>query len=172
MFGATMTMQEMARRDKVRAVKAAAMRAWRAANPERAKANSRRFYERNKDKVLNRTRERKDSINAYQRSVRRDPATWGKTVLKVIRHKCLRRGIEFDLTWQDVAVPSVCPVTLRPFAFGDHSLEGPSIDRMDPTKGYVRGNVRVISRLANAIKNNCTDPETFRRVALYVEGKL
>ncbi|HUU88068.1 MAG TPA: hypothetical protein VMX17_09990 [Candidatus Glassbacteria bacterium] len=40
----------------------------------------------------------------------------------------------------------------------------PSLDRIDPTKGYVVGNVEIISMKANSIKQNAT-PEEIEMVA-------
>jgi hypothetical protein len=47
-----------------------------------------------------------------------------------------------------------------------------SLDRIKPELGYVLGNIAIISHLANTIKQNCTDPEVFRRLADYVEQGL
>lgn len=43
-----------------------------------------------------------------------------------------------------------------------------TLDRKVPAKGYTMGNVSFICEIANRIKNNCTDPEVFLKVAEYV----
>jgi hypothetical protein len=34
------------------------------------------------------------------------------------------------------------------------------------------GNIKVISHFANTLKNDCTDPEIFRRLAAYLEANI
>jgi hypothetical protein len=49
---------------------------------------------------------------------------------------------------------NICPITNVPFKPGVGKV-GPTsmtLDRIDPTGGYVRGNVAVISHLANTMK--------------------
>lgn len=77
----------------------------------------------------------------------------------------------FEITLGDVlsVVPSdgVCPITKLHFVVGTGKV-GPAsmtLDRINPDLGYVPGNVAVISFLANTMKNNCRDPEPFRRWA-------
>ncbi len=64
--------------------------------------------------------------------------------------------MEFDLT-RDVPIPTHCPVLgipLRRGGIGDGS--SPSVDRIDNQKGYVPGNVRVVSLKAKRVKNDAT----------------
>ena len=62
------------------------------------------------------------------------------------------KGREFDIELSDVIIPQLCPVFGTP-------MKQPSIDRIDSNKGYIKGNVRVISRRANVLKNNATVAE-------------
>lgn len=47
----------------------------------------------------------------------------------------------------------------------------PSLDRIDSSKGYISGNVKVISKRANAIKNDATLEELLLIVE-YVKKNL
>jgi hypothetical protein len=67
--------------------------------------------------------------------------------------------------------PSVCPVFGTPFVRGgwrgDSKWFGPSVDRKDNSKGYVRGNLQIISLYANAMKRDAT-PDQLRTFAEWV----
>lgn len=135
-------------------------RARRALDParyaaERAEHNRRRKERRLLDPVyrascLEVTRNR-------LKAARRDPERWPRSVLRHIRSKCKREGIPYNLTPADVRPPTHCPVLGMPLTFGQlGGAAAASVDRLRPDLGYVRGNVRVISRLANAVKSNAT----------------
>lgn len=70
-------------------------------------------------------------------------------------------------------IPDRCPVLGIPLRPGDGvSHDGsPQLDRLVPELGYVSGNVAVISRLANTIKQNAT-PQQIRAVADWFEKTL
>ena len=87
------------------------------------------------------------------------------------------KGLEFSLTKEQIQerVPTdgCCPVTRLEFERGDGKV-GPqsmTLDRIDPKLGYVPGNIAVISHLANTIKQDCTDPKIFLRLAEYLETR-
>jgi len=66
---------------------------------------------------------------------------------------------EFDLELSDIVIPEYCPylgIKLST-SFGDKDQPHYfSIDRLDSNKGYVKGNVQVLSMLANTMKSNAT----------------
>lgn len=74
------------------------------------------------------------------------------------------RGIAFDITPSDIQWNDVCPVLGIPITYQRGKGKGgdansPSLDKIDNDKGYVKGNVRVISNRANKLKNNMTRQE-------------
>jgi hypothetical protein len=68
------------------------------------------------------------------------------------KSRAKEKGREFKIELTDIVIPAVCPVLGVP-------MERPSLDRIDSSKGYVKGNVRVISHRANMLKNNATIEE-------------
>ena len=50
-------------------------------------------------------------------------------------------------------------------------MNSPSLDKIIPELGYVKGNVRVISFKANKYKNDM-DRETVQKILDYMDGKL
>lgn len=91
---------------------------------------------------------------------------------KAAKSRAKKDGVEFDLSPSDVIIPQICP------ALGVRILVGrgvgnpnaPSIDRIRPDGGYVKGNICVISLRANAIKRDATAAE-LRLIADYIDAK-
>ena len=79
------------------------------------------------------------------------------------------KGMAFELTKEDVVVPRVCPVLRIALHVGNGAASdnSPELDRIDNTKGYVKGNVLVVSRRANRIKNDATLAELEQVAAFY-----
>ena len=75
----------------------------------------------------------------------------------VARTRSRKNGIEFTITKEDIIIPEVCPILGMPLTKGDGYLPNAmSLDRVDNNKGYIPGNVRVISRQANMLKSSLT----------------
>lgn len=67
-------------------------------------------------------------------------------------------GLEFNITIKDLFIPLICPLLGISITVDNHSNKStsPSIDRIDSSKGYIKGNVWIVSHRANTIKNDST----------------
>lgn len=86
-----------------------------------------------------------------------------RRMLTRIKSRCKLNNIPFNLDLDDIKIPEFCPVLgikLNPRTLkATCSNESPSLDRIYPDKGYIKGNVRVISARANLLKSNATVEE-------------
>lgn len=85
-----------------------------------------------------------------------------KALLAGVKSRSKIKGIECTIDLNDVCIPEKCPYLGIPLkqSTGKGKLDtSPSLDRIDPTKGYVKGNVEVISELANRMKNSATQEQ-------------
>lgn len=92
-----------------------------------------------------------------------------KSLLQSCRKSAKKRGLEYNLKPGDIVIPERCPILGIPLLRGSvNSPNNPSIDRVDPSVGYVKSNVRVISYRANRLKSDASIEELKALVA-YVE---
>lgn len=79
-------------------------------------------------------------------------------IIRNSKYCAKRRGIHFDLKYTDFELPEYCPILGIKIEYeGDgNSPSHATLDRIDNSKGYIPGNVMIISRLANAMKNEAT----------------
>jgi hypothetical protein len=87
------------------------------------------------------------------------------------KHRAKRSGVPFTITYSDVDLPLKCPVFGTALLVGAgrrYNKDSPSLDRLNPTLGYVPGNVFVISLRANIIKNDGS-AEEHRAIADYID---
>jgi hypothetical protein len=86
------------------------------------------------------------------------------------RRRAKKKGLEFSIDATDIKIPEKCPITGIKIEFGDDgglNLSSPSLDRIDNSKGYIKGNVSVISNKANKYKSDMTI-EIIEKLASYV----
>jgi hypothetical protein len=79
-------------------------------------------------------------------------------LLGLARHRAKVQNLPFNIELNDIVVPAVCPLLRVPLVIstGHMSPNSPSLDKIVPALGYVKGNVRVISFKANTMKSNAS----------------
>lgn len=85
------------------------------------------------------------------------------------------KGLEHTIKISDIPLPKFCiylgielDYTAPSKRASGRIWNGPNIDRIDPTKGYILGNIQVISDLANRMKTNAT----VEQLIAFAEGVL
>lgn len=131
------------------------IKAWRLANPKEYKEQVKRS-KANQKKRMQTDIEYRDLMRSKKLENARKNFT--STILGRVRLRALKLGIPFDLVKEDIEIPERCPLLGVVLEFGtrDNYLFTPSLDRIEPEKGYVKSNVRVISMLANTMKSNAS----------------
>ena len=121
---------------------------YRENNREKELKRKKLYRENNREKVL-------ESHKLYYENNRE------KCLLQKARQRAKKKSLPFSLTEEDIVIPDVCPVLGIPLFSGNGRMidNSPNLDRIIPEKGYVPGNVRVISQRANRIKSNATAEE-------------
>lgn len=120
-------------------------RKWHAANPGKQREMNRTWSAKNRDK-------RKVSADRY---IRAHPIV---VLVRGARTRSRHENVPFDLSPEDLVMPQVCPVLGIPLTHlgGKLSDDKPSLDRVVPSLGYVRGNVVIISWRANRLKSDAS----------------
>lgn len=117
------------------------------------------YYCREKENLRERQKTaRKANPERTAANIRRAKAKFKETKPIEFRLACIKanakkRGLDFSITPADIHIPEYCPILKCKLTH----KQGPcswSVDRLDSNKGYVPGNVAVISLQANRLKNN------------------
>jgi hypothetical protein len=84
-----------------------------------------------------------------------------RRVYDAAKQSSRKRGYEFNIEKSDIVIPNVCPLLGIPLHHGEGIKcdNSPSVDRIDSSKGYIKGNVWVISEKANRMKTDATPEE-------------
>lgn len=87
------------------------------------------------------------------------------------KKRAKEKELPFNLVEDDIHVPDVCPVLgiklVPQYGKGKLAANSPSLDRIYPWLGYVKGNVIVVSHRANRLKNDATPYELHRIASFY-----
>lgn len=116
---------------------------------------SKKYMESDKAKELHRLSE------AKRRLSNREKYLWTNA-----KRRAELKGLDFNIELSDIIIPETCPVFGTPMIgsagenkrgiYNPKKLYSPSLDRIDSSKGYIKGNIIVISNRANALKSDAT----------------
>ena len=79
------------------------------------------------------------------------------------KSRAKKHNININIDISDIVIPEYCPILGVPLIIHKGSSGGKknsaSIDRIDSSKGYIKGNIMIISHLANMMKSSATNKE-------------
>lgn len=138
-------------------------RAFAKAHPERIAATQRKYYEKNRKRLIKaaakRTKARWPEHLAASRE-RRWVTDWASNLVRHAKHAARARDREFSITKADVErlferQNGRCYWLNVPFVFEvePRHPQRPSIDRLDPSRGYTPDNVVLACLFANIGRN-------------------
>ena len=82
------------------------------------------------------------------------------------KSRAKKDNIEFNISIDDIIIPAICPILEIPLIKFTGKSGGrknsPSLDRINPNFGYIKGNIMVISHLANQMKSNANIEELIK----------
>jgi hypothetical protein len=116
---------------------------WRKNNPEKYKAQKKREIERRKEST------KSIELDRVQR------------LFKGMKKRCRENSICCDIkTYKEIEIPTHCPYLNIELVYdGSRGKNSASIDKIIPELGYTKGNIQIISLLANQMKSNATIDE-------------
>ena len=98
-------------------------------------------------------------VSRVQQRKRYDQSPWGKAMhlYHAARKRAVKKGVPFTITVEDIFFPlelGLCQLSGLPLNMrGSRSNRtySPSVHRIDPSKGYVSGNIQIVCWSLNAM---------------------
>jgi hypothetical protein len=102
--------------------------------------------------------ENKEKVKEVQRSyAAKNPE---RCMISDAKKRSKKRSVPLTITYKDIKIPEICPVLGIPLKRnlngGKPSDNSPALDAVIPQKGYIPGNIAVISHRGNRIKTDAT----------------
>lgn len=100
---------------------------------------------------------KKEYLKFLEKTKRYNDNNWWISTLSQLKRRSKDLNLPFNLTKEDLVVPSICPLLEIPISRKNPiKFHCVSWDRIIPELGYIKGNIRAISVKANVMKNNAT----------------
>lgn len=148
------------------------------------KEYAQQYYLKNKEAITARNAawqlNNRDKMNEYSKKYKSPDnpkfveyceKSYEQWILNSAKRNAVENNLPFNLELPDIIIPEYCPylghklTKLR----GAGQLEtNASIDKIIPNLGYVKGNIEIVSRQANRMKNNATP----QQLILFAENIL
>ena len=119
-------------------------------------------------------RGRNDGRSSNPEHINKSNLAWSKRnperrLLSSAKQRAKTKGIDFDLVLEDIVIPEYCPISGVKLVQGyEDTNTSPSLDRIDNTLGYIRGNIHVISNRMNIVKRDASLVE-LKQLVKYLE---
>jgi len=119
--------------------------------------------ERTKDRTSKQRKDRLRTDLLYKKHISEQKKVYywkdvEKRLFYATRSRCKQRNIPFLISKKDIIIPTECPLLKVPF---DRDRYSPTIDRLVPSLGYIPGNIQVVSKKANTMKNDASFEELY-----------
>lgn len=141
-------------------------------NKDSILVRNKKNYEKHKDEYLEYKKEyyqeNRDEMLLSQKIDRKNNPE--KYLLKAAKKRAKKKNLPFNIEIEDIIIPDVCPVfgfTLEVGTISERD-NSPSLDKIIPELGYVKGNVKVISFKANTLKRD-GHIEEFKKIISYIQ---
>lgn len=145
--------------------------AWIAANRDAINAKARADYAKAQPKRAGKARQRyaarqEHFVEKMRERVAHDPALY---LWRRAKDRAEKTGLPFNIAPSDILVPVFCPVLGIKLSRGRGGFHpaSPTLDKIDNCRGYVKGNVVVVSWRANRLKSDATVSELRAIVSFY-----
>lgn len=117
--------------------------------------------------MIDRAQYKRDYNNRrYHNEIKPDPR---RRLMLSTKSSASKRKLSHTISEEDLVIPETCPILKISLKLHGREPNSISVDRIYNDKGYVPGNVQIISNRANKLKNNGT-LEEFRKIVKYLEG--
>lgn len=132
-----------------------------------------KYYKNNKEKILiyRKAYNKKNKVSIRIKTIARRKNNPIKNMLRIAKSRAKEKQLDFNISVSDFSeLPTHCPVLGIPLIYyniGKRCDNSASLDRFDNTKGYVKGNTKIISLRANTLKSNGT-LEEFKKIVKYL----
>ena len=108
----------------------------------------------------------------YQKNKREERPAY--RLWKLARRRAKEKKIPFDITVENIEdiwpKDNICPITMKKFKSGiKNKMDLPTLDKIIRKKGYIKGNIAVISFQANSVKGTIDDFNIFKRLSFFYD---